>query len=186
MMRSAIPSAFGAALLLCAACSAPATPPAAPAAATATADGAALFRTDSLAYTLRAGATGYEATIGVTFTNRSGGTAYFVNCRGATGVSLEKLVDGQWTAVYSPVINQCLSAPITVAAGATHRTQIAVSAGLPGSNVYPQFTVADVSGEYRAVWHHVLRSYQDRLPFGDPLPLESRISNRFSLTVRSR
>ena len=56
--------------------------------------------------------------------------------------------------------------------------------GYPGSNAYPQFAVADPAGVYRAVWHDVLGSYQDRLPFGEPLPLSLRTSNRFTLTVQ--
>lgn len=185
MTRTRILAALGT-LLLGAACSAPATPPAAPAASAQTGDVTPLFRTDAASYDLRAGGVAHEATIGVTFTNRSGGTVYFVNCNGQIGASLEKLVAGEWKAVYAPVMQMCLSAPITVAPGGTHQTRIVISAGYPGSNVYPQFTVADVSGEYRAVWHQVLSSYQDRLPFGDPLPLESRISNRFSLVAARR
>ena len=145
-----------------------------------------LFRTDSLAYTLRAGSIGYEGRIGVEFTNRTAATVYIVNCGGATSLSLEKLVDGAWRPVWSPVIPACLSAPITVPAGGVYRTVIHVFGGYAGSNTAPQFEGADIPGTYRAVWHSVLASYQDRLPFGQPLPLAQRVSNQFTLSVQPR
>lgn len=142
---------------------------------------AALFRTDSVAYTLRARDNGYAATIGVTFTNRTSDTTYFVNCNGAVGVSLEKLIDGNWRNAWSPVLPACLSRPIAVAPGATRSMPIELFGGFPGSNVYPQFAVAEISGIYRAVWNSAVTRYQDQLPFGEPLPLAQRTSNRFTL-----
>lgn len=149
-------------------------------------DAAASFQTDSLAYTLRAGSVGYEGRVGVTLTNRSGRTAYIVNCNGATAVSFEKLVEGRWQAVWEPPIPACLSAPITVPAGETYRTSVYVFSGYPGTNWHPQFAGTEIAGVYRAVWHNVLRSFQPQLPFGEPLPLEARVSNRFALAVPTR
>jgi hypothetical protein len=142
---------------------------------------AALFRTDSVAYTLRARNNGHEARIGVTFTNRTSDTTYFVNCNGAVGVSLEKLVEGNWRNAWSPVMPACLSPPIAVAPGATRSMPIEVFGGFPGSNAYPQFVVAEIPGIYRAVWNSAVTDYQSELPFGAPLPLAQRISNRFTL-----
>ena len=151
-----------------------------------TRDTAALFQTDSLAYVLRAGVVGYQGDIAVTLTNRSAGSIYIVNCGGATDVGLEKRVGDVWQNVWSPVVPACLSLPITVPVGGTYRTRILVFGGYPGTNSYPQFSVAYVPGEYRAVWLSVLSSYQDRLPFGEQLPLEWRTSNRFMLTTGAR
>ena len=111
---------------------------------------------------------------------------YFVNCRGQTEVNLEKLVDDRWRVVWGPGIPMCLSPPITVPAGGTYDSRIGVIAGYPGSNLQPQFSVPDVAGVYRAVWHQALSSYQDHLPFGEPLALEHRVSNRFRLEVQPR
>ncbi len=147
---------------------------------------AVLFQTDSAAYTLRAGEVGYQGRIGVRFTNRTEGAAYVVNCNGSTAVSLEKLVDGQWRAVWFPALAGCLDRPIIVPPRGTHDLIIDVFGGYADGNAFPRFAVADVAGVYRAVWDDVLRSYQDRLPFGDPLPLEQRLSNQFTLTVQSR
>lgn len=151
-----------------------------------TRDASALFQTDSLGYTLAAGDRGYSGVIGVQFTNRTGQTVYFVNCNGATGVRLEKRIGDQWQSVWSPVLSACLSPPITVQPGATRDFRIAVFGGYPGSNTAPQFTVADIAGDYRAVWPDALRSYQDRLPFGEPLALAHRVSNTFVLRVEPR
>jgi|GEM_PF-1429763 len=150
-------------------------------------DTAALFQTDSLAYTLRAGSVGYQADVGVTLTNRTTGTIYIVNCSGSTNVQLEKRVGVAWQGVWSPAIPLCLSLPITVPVGSTYRIRISIFGGYSGTNTYPQFSVADVTGEYRAVWGSVLSTYQDRLPsFGEPLPLEWRTSNRFTLAAEPR
>lgn len=150
-------------------------------------DTAALFQTDSLAYTLRAGSVGYQADVGVTLTNRTTGTIYIVNCSGSTGVQLEKRVGIAWQGVWSPAIPLCLSPPITVPVGSTYRTRISIFGGYHGTNSYPQFSVADVTGEYSAVWDSVLSTYEDRLPsFGEPLPPEWRTSNRFTLAAEPR
>jgi hypothetical protein len=170
-----------------AACGEPSTGPEATATtADITRDENAQFQTDSLAYTLSTNSVGYVGTIGVTFVNRTGATVYIVNCSGSTGLSLEKRVDGEWVRVWSPAIPACLSPPITVTAGGTYRTQINIFGGYPNTNTSPQFTVVDVAGEYRAVWYSVLRTYQTSLPFGEQLPLDARISNRFSIAVQPR
>ena len=149
-----------------------------------TRDVGALFQTDSLRYTLRAQSVGFDGEIGLTFTNRTGGTVYIVNCNESTAVSLEKRVAGQWETVWSPPIPLCLSKPITIAVGATYRTRIRIFGGYPGANSYPKFSTTDIAGEYRAVWAQVLSSYQpDSLPFGARLPIDRRVSNRFILAT---
>jgi hypothetical protein len=155
-------------------------------AAALTRETAPLFQTGSLSYTLVAGSHGYEGEIDVRFTNRTAGTVFFVNCSGATSLSLEKRILGAWVAVWTPVLQHCLSQPITVPPGGTYDSRIGVFGGYPGSNAWPQFVVTNVAGSYRLVWHDALRSYQDRLPFGVPLALEHRVSNRFELQSQPR
>jgi hypothetical protein len=159
-----------------------ATDPAAPAVGR---DPLALFQTDSLHYTLSASSLGHEARVGVVFTNRTPRTAYFVNCNGATSISLEKLAGDQWQAVWTPPIPSCLSQPVTVPPGGSYRTDLRVFGARPGSNIIPQFTTTDLTGVFRLVWHEVVYDYQDRLPWGEPLPRESTVSNRFTLTAAS-
>ncbi|MGH7567859.1 MAG: hypothetical protein ACREL9_02650 [Gemmatimonadales bacterium] len=145
-----------------------------------------LFQTDSVIYTLRADSLGYSADIRVRFTNRTSDTTYFVNCDRAIQVSLEKLNDGQWRAVWSPLLPLCLSPPIVVPPGGRYDTRIDVFGGYSGGNSMPQFSVGEVAGVYRAVWHDALRSYRDHPPFGEPLALEHRLSNRFAFRLQAR
>ncbi len=165
---------------------APAAAPVVPVGPAITRDTGAAFQTDSVGYTLRAGASGYEGRLGVVFTNRTSATVYIVNCGGATQLRLEKLVGGEWKYAWAPYIPMCLSPPITVAPGDAYRTSVQIFGGYPGSRTYPQFEVADIAGVYRAVWLNVLNSYQDRAPFGEVLPAELRVSNRFTLSLEPR
>ena len=152
-----------------------------------TRDIGALFQTDSLRYTLRATSWGFDGEIGVTFTNRTSGTVYIVNCKGATGVFLEKHLAGQWRYVWAPPIQLCLSRPITVVPGATYRTHVRLVGGSPESFLAPKFSTSEIAGEYRAVWGQVLSSYlSDSAPFGVQLPIGQRVSNRFRLKADRR
>jgi hypothetical protein len=143
---------------------------------------APFFRTDSEAYTVKATSTTYTVNIGVEFTNGTGSPAYFVNCNGATSLTLEKRVGVSWEAVWSPIMNLCLSRPITVLPGETRDMSLGLFAFHDVSNKGPLVT-ADLNGTFRLIWHSVVHDYQDRLPFGEPLPVEARVSNSFSLTV---
>lgn len=147
-------------------------------------DNERLIQTESLAYDLRSDGLGLRVEIGYVFTNRTGATVYLVNCRGAFALRLEREVEAVWRTAWGPVLNQCLSPPIVIESGATFVDTLHVWGGPPGSNSYPQFDTDDPSGTYRIVWEAALSSYQDRLPFGPQIPLEARISNRFTLRMR--
>jgi hypothetical protein len=149
-------------------------------------DLAALFQTDSLRYTLKAFSGSYDGTIGVVFTNGTPDTAFIVNCAGSTSLALEKLVDGGWVRAWSPVLPACLSPPIVIAPGRQYRSDVRIFSGYVGSNLYPQFSITDITGIYRIVWDNVLRTYQDRLPFGEPVGPDRRVSNRFELIAPPR
>jgi hypothetical protein len=147
----------------------------------------AAFQTDHLSYTLSSTRSGLEGKIAFVFTNPTSTPVYIVNCRGATSLRLEKQSGDTWVPAWSPVISLCLSAPIVVQPGQQYSGVVHISAGHPSSNLYPKFVVDPVPGVYRIVWANVLRTYNDRAyPFGEPLPLEQRVSNRFQLHVASR
>jgi hypothetical protein len=147
----------------------------------------AVFRTDSAAYTLVSTPMGLEARVAYVFTNPTDGPAHFVNCRGQTGLRLEKAVGGGWVRAWSPALLACLSPPIVVGPGERYEGVVHVLAPDPAGNVYPKFEVDEVPGTYRIVWEQVLRSYDDRQhPFGEPLPLPLRISNPFELRAPRR
>jgi hypothetical protein len=67
--------------------------------------------------------------------------------------------------------------------GATFEQTLQVGVGTYGSNYYPQFDRPELSGTFRLVWSDALSSFQDRLPFGEPIGLEHRVSNSFHLVV---
>lgn len=119
------------------------------------------------------------------YENRSGGPVYLVNCAGSFDHHLERRTDEGWKRAWTPILKACLSAPIVVTAGATFQDTIRVYAAAFGSRAGPQFDVADPSGTYRIVWTGAVSSYdRNAWPFGPPLPLEQRVSNRFTLQVR--
>ncbi len=145
-----------------------------------------LFRTDSASYTLLTESYGVTGSIQARLSNSTGESIYLVNCNGDTDVSLEKWIDGRWQLAWAPDVQTCLSEPIIVPAGGTWDTTIDIFAGPRGSNTYPQFEVEESPGSYRLVWHDVLSSFQNQLPFGEPLPLGQRISNTFRLDFAPR
>jgi len=154
-----------------------------------TAQGAAdpLFRTDSSSYVLRATDIGWQARIGATFTNRSSGTAFIVNCQGGTNVQLEKLVGSEWVSIWTPFLLACLSPPIRIAVGETYQTSLFVFGGYPDNNYAPKFPIADLDGVYRLKWTQILSSYDSQaLTFGKPLPEDWTVSNRFQLVAQHR
>ena len=140
------------------------------------------IQTDALEYELDSDGFGLYVEIPYVFTNRSGGTVYLVNCNGGFGLHLEREENGAWQYAWGPVLTMCLSPPILIASNATFADTLHVRAGSFGSNSFPQFDVDDPSGTYRIVWTAALSSFDaNSYPFGEQIPLEYRVSNRFTL-----
>jgi hypothetical protein len=135
------------------------------------------FQTDSISYSLASDGRWYSGTIGVTYTNRTDESESFDNCGGATDVRLEKLTDGEWTTVWSPVLLACFSPLIVVAPGEARRMDFFIAAGYPGTNTVPQFSTERISGVYRAEWDAMTN------PDGVAPPIEHRVSNEFNLAA---
>jgi len=145
------------------------------------ADGDAFVQTDAHAYTLTESGIGLAVDVPYTFTNSTSSAVYFVNCGGGFGFWLERETDGGWQIAWTPALLSCLSPPIVVEAGERLEGTFRIIGAAPGTNARPQFDRADPTGTYRIVVD-ALSSYQDRVaPFGKPLPLEYRVSNRFTL-----
>ena len=143
-------------------------------------DTAALFQTDSLAYHLVFRNGQYEGTAGVTFRNRMADTAYFVNCNGATGFTLERAQGDTWATTWVPPMNACLSPPIIVPPGDSIRRTVLVLDGFQPDSAALQRSPNDTS-VYRIVWTSVFHHYGKPRPFGTVPPLENRVTNRFML-----
>ena len=146
-------------------------------------DTSALSQTDSLGYTLQDDGSGYGLTLNVRFTNTTQRPVHFVNCDGVTGFRLEKQLPGGWVTAISPQKKLCLSPPITVMPGERFETSLWVHGSYPGKPD-SDYKVDDVRGTYRVVWTEAVSNYDEqRRPFGEPLPFEQRISNRFALNL---
>jgi hypothetical protein len=145
------------------------------------------MRTGSASYDLVRRDGGYATAIDFSFTNPLEESIHVVNCRGGLAVSLERWSGAAWERAWTPVLLRCLSPPIEIAAGETFQSTIDVWGSDPGRNHIPEFTVAPVEGTYRLVWGNlVLRWRGDYVDgaFGDPVPLELRVSNSFELRRR--
>lgn len=148
-------------------------------------DEGAPLQTDRLSYQLQLDRNGDLTTrIPFTYHNSTGDTVYLVNCKGLVPPSLEKWQNGDWVPAWGAIVPACLSPPIEVAPGEDFEYTLQVNAARQGSNVQPQFRVADLAGIYRLVWSvpvHHYDAYNAHL--GTPLPLKDRISNRFNLRM---
>lgn len=140
--------------------------------------------TDANRYELRLTGIGWESAIGFAFQNVTDGTISLVNCHGAYALMLEKLVGDEWTMAWGPVLPECLGPTIEIAPGEVFTDTIHLTAGSRGSNLFPQFSVHPISGVYRLVVTSAYHDYVARLPWGDPVPFEARVSNRFEIVAR--
>lgn len=141
------------------------------------------LQTDRLTYTLETVDLGLEVLIPFTYTNRTGDTVFVVNCNGNAPPSLEKHESGDWVPAWGAVVDLCLSPPIVIAPGEAYTDTLEVFGGFPDSDAHPQFTVDDVEGVYRLLWRPLHDYDPDRQGFGEPVPLDDRISNRFRLRL---
>jgi hypothetical protein len=141
------------------------------------------IRTDALSYELQAwGRNGVATEIPIRFHNVTRRDLYIVNCHGMLAPVLQKRVDGEWQSFWAPVLPMCLSSPIRIRPGHVLERVVAVYGALPPSNIAPEFAGADVEGTYRMVLTSVVLNYDAyRQDFGDPVPLEYRVSNEFEL-----
>lgn len=140
------------------------------------------IQTDSAVYHVRTSEYAYELTIGLTYRNTSGGTAYISTCKAPVPPVLEKWEDGKWVTAFAPVVLMCLGPPVVIEAGEAYAYTYRVLASHQ-PNTYPQFEVAEIPGRYRLVWH-ILGTWTPDGPeagLGKELPLEYRISNSFRI-----
>jgi hypothetical protein len=140
------------------------------------------MQTDGLEFRLRSAGSGFEGEIPYSYFNDSGSRIYLVNCNQQFDARLERKCDDDWVLGWAPVMNLCLSAPIIIEPGGVFRDTLRVYAARYGSNSAPQFQFENPEGIYRIRWEGALTSFDpDQYPFGEPLPLERRTSNRFVL-----
>lgn len=136
--------------------------------------------TDSAVYHLRSSADGYAGTIGVTYTNRTGGTVNIPACHSPHPPLLEKWVAGEWVVAYDPPVLMCITPPVVIQAGSSYSYTYRIVAGRTGSNSYPQFEVDEIPGTYRLRWRALLSAGSGE---PQPLPEEVTISETFEIRL---
>ncbi len=118
--------------------------------------------------------------INVTFINRTGETAWIAACHSPDPPVLDKLVGNDWVLAFESIVPACLGPPTVIAAESQFAMLWTIDAGLPGSNIHPQFKVGDYRGTYRLRWG-ILGDYDENSGSGTLLPLNERISAPFRI-----
>ncbi len=126
----------------------------------------------------------YRAEIPYSFTNRTGSKVYIPNCEGRFALRLEMQESGEWVHAWSSVYGLCLDAPIVIESGEVWETTLNL-AGCVVGRCAPRIRLPpSASTQYRIVWTNALSSFDPvGNPFGELIPLEERVSNRFTLRV---
>lgn len=131
------------------------------------------------------GHTWYGTAIPYSFTNRTGSKVYIDRGCGSRHFQLEVHEDGEWVPYWSPVVCLIGASFTTIEPGEVYQDSALVG-GCPSGNCYPRLTLPDTDSGFRIVWVAWSsvdeNQYGDPIP-GDPVPLEERVSNRFTLVV---
>lgn len=148
-------------------------------------DGEPAIRTDADTYELRPwGHDGLATEIHIRFRNITNRPLAIVNCHEMLTPVLQKRTADGWIHMWSPPTLMCLSRPIVIRPGRVYERTIHVFGALPPSNVSPEFASRDVAGTYRMVMGSVVTGYDaNRQDFGNPVPLQFRLSNEFELRL---
>lgn len=160
------------------ACDRTSVPPeaATPHVAASPAAAAAPITTDRRHYVFTEGPRGKELRVIATLHAPEDQPLYVVNCNGASSVTLQREVEGNWDYAWVVGMNACLSPPIVIPPGGEHTATIHVQEGA-GDVVQPKGAPMLEPGTYRVVWTGVLTAYDENVRgFGPELPLEQRIS----------
>jgi hypothetical protein len=140
--------------------------------------------TSAAEYVLQSSGGGWATNIPITFRNVTDATLYIVNCHQGLAPELEKRTAGGWEPFWSGVQLQCLSPPMVIERGDSLSATIVIWGALPGGNMAPTFRRAELDGTYRIVLGSVVHNYDSSYSagrFGDPVPIEHRVSNTFQL-----
>jgi hypothetical protein len=134
------------------------------------------IQTDKKTYKVEVTQRSVKITINYSYVNRTGGVVILPSCKKPYRPTLEKKVGDRWTLAIDLKEPMCGGQPVRIGPGKIYRDTFKVEAFLPGNNIRPELKVdlKEIEGVYRLV--HVL-SRQNQ-----PLPLEARVSNEFTLS----
>jgi hypothetical protein len=146
---------------------------------------ATLLKTDREEYLLQQDGSGYSVTIGYAYTNRTGGPVYLSNCNGDVSPAVQRLEGGEWQVAWSPVMNECLSLPVVIPDSGAYRNSVRLFVSPQDGDTYTDFLSERKGNVYRLIWGQAYSSFDmNGYPFGEPLPLDQKVSNAFRLAVQ--
>jgi hypothetical protein len=123
------------------------------------------------------------AMVRYTYTNRTGGRVYLVNCNGNVAPSLQLERDTGWANWWGPATNACLSPPVIIEPGAVYRDSAMIAIASFDSTRNSEIFTATGPITVRFIWHQALSSYDaDLQSFGTHVPLEQRVSHPIRLS----
>lgn len=138
------------------------------------------IQTDKVMYSLMYSPDAKTLSIEATYFNTTDSTTYISRCGAADlpMLSLQKNVEDAWVNAYSYACPAVLAAPIEVAPGERFTYAIEIEHH-HARDWWPRFTVTELPGLYRLVYD--IRDAFDHttMEFGEPLPLDTRVSNTF-------
>lgn len=158
-------------------------PPAAPAVGAVRSEGV-VVRTTQDTFPLLVRGRGRGAIITVTIFNGSRQPVWVVACSGwqSAMLRLDKWTGQEWTPAFSPVCNLEGAVGSRLRPGESHRDS-AVAVGWAGAS--PDYSVAEITGTYRAIYHIQDHDPAGHLPPAGFLPVTARTSNRFVIAAPS-
>ena len=117
----------------------------------------------------------------VSYTNPTGSTTYLPKCGKEKPVPVLQKLDGtEWINAWGPVCQSILVPPIRVEPGKTYTQAVVLRSSLY-PNMYPRFSVNEISGTYRLLYR-IYETVESRRYGNDMVPLAARISNTFQIT----
>jgi hypothetical protein len=147
----------------------------------------AALRVDATTHRLRLADGIISGTIPFRYTNVRRQPAAVAVCRRPLAPALERWDGQHWIRAYEPVHLSCRGRPLLIAPGASVDDTLHVGAGVSGTNLFPQFTVPEVPGQYRLVWWVADAANAvgggERNAVGALRPEAERVSNAFELQL---
>lgn len=141
------------------------------------------FRTSDTVYAWTRSDSIYRLGIPLTYENAADDTLYVVNCNGHRPYGIERReAGGEWPPFWLSATNGCLSSPILIAPRTTFHDTADIAIRLANRELPDGAGPAELSGEFRLVWHSLRRNYAtEHANFGDTLPDPLERSNAFRL-----
>ncbi len=142
-------------------------------------------RTDREEYRVERIENAFRVDLLLTLRNHGDVAVFTGNCGGVMDLELRKWEGGAWVPAWRPYLPLCLSIPLEIRPGGSHRHRLGIVAYLPESGLGPGLEVAGIEGTYAIVVNTLFTSAADAPDRGDTrLPLAKRTSNAFELRLR--